>query len=299
MRLLTFMKAGEYALGIKLDHGIIDIEAALAVEPDNRVPVSVTHILEGGDRAVASLENYLEKLDNKSDSSYMLNEEEIVWGPSVTHPNKIICIGLNYRKHADETGAAYPEYPILFNKFNNALTGHQSDIAVPNVTKKLDYEVELGIVIGKQGKYISKDNALDHVFGYCTANDLSARDLQRRTPQWLLGKSCDGFCPIGPFLVTSDEVADPNHLKLQTTVNGEIRQNSTTADMIFGCDEIISYISQHMTLVPGDIILTGTPEGVIMGYPEAKQNYLNPGDKVTVEVEGLGALSNSFIKEES
>ncbi|MGJ9384516.1 fumarylacetoacetate hydrolase family protein [Salipaludibacillus sp. CF4.18] len=299
MRLLTFMKAGKYALGIKLDHGIIDIEAALAVEPDNRVPVSVTHILEGGDHAVASLENYLEKLDNKSDSSYMLNEEEIVWGPSVTHPNKIICIGLNYRKHADETGAAYPEYPILFNKFNNALTGHQSDIAVPNVTKKLDYEVELGIVIGKQGKYISKDNALDHVFGYCTANDLSARDLQRRTPQWLLGKSCDGFCPIGPFLVTSDEVADPNHLKLQTTVNGEIRQNSTTADMIFACDEIISYISQHMTLVPGDIILTGTPEGVMMGYPEAKQNYLKPGDKVTVEVEGLGALSNEFIKEQS
>ena len=157
------------------------------------------------------------------------------------------------------------------------------------MTEKLDYEVELGIVIGKTAKNVSEESALDYVFGYCTANDLSARDLQMRTPQWMLGKTCDGFCPVGPYLVTKDEVGDPQNLQLKTVVNGEIRQNSNTSDMIFSCREIISYISKHMTLVPGDMILTGTPEGVIMGFPPEKQNYLKPGDTVTVEVEKLGA----------
>jgi 2-keto-4-pentenoate hydratase/2-oxohepta-3-ene-1,7-dioic acid hydratase in catechol pathway len=153
---------------------------------------------------------------------------------------------------------------------------------VPKVTDKLDYEVKLAIVIGKEAKYVAKENALDYVFGYCSANDLSARDLQLRTHQWLLGKSCDDFSPIGPYLVTADEVGNPNNLSLKTTVNGETRQNSNTSDMIFYCDEIVSYISQHMTLTPGDIILTGTPEGVVLGLPEEQQVYLKPGDEVTV-----------------
>src|SRR5690606_33440597 len=203
-----------------------------------------------------------------------VNDDEITWGPCVTRPHKIICVGLNYRKHADETNAPYPEVPILFNKFDNTLTGHKDEIRVPKVTKKLDYEVERGIVIGKKAKYVDVDAALDHVFGYCTVNDLSARDLQLRTPQWLLGKSCDKFSPVGPFLVTADEVGDPNNLSLKTYVNGELRQDSNTSDMIFNCAEIVSYISQHMTLEPGDIILTGTPEGVVMGYPEEEQHYI-------------------------
>jgi 2-keto-4-pentenoate hydratase/2-oxohepta-3-ene-1,7-dioic acid hydratase in catechol pathway len=228
----------------------------------------------------------------------MLREDQIVFGPCVTRPSKIICIGLNYRKHAEETNAPIPKYPILFNKFSNTLTGHDSSIPLPNrVTNQVDYEAELVIVIGKKTKYITTEHALEHVFGYCNVNDLSARDLQMRTPQWLLGKTCDKFSPLGPYLVTADEVVDPNQLNIQCKVNGEVRQSSNTSDMIFRCDEIISYISQHMTLYPGDIILTGTPEGVMLGYPENKRVYLKDGDQVSIEIEGLGTLTNVMVNE--
>ena len=205
------------------------------------------------------------KRQSANGNAVVIDEEDLEWGPCVTRPHKIICVGLNYRKHADETNAPYPEVPILFNKFDNTLTGHQSEIAIPAVTNELDYEVELGIVIGKKTKNVSKEEALSHVFGYCTVNDLSARDLQMRTHQWLLGKTCDDFSPAGPYLVTADEVGDPNNLSLKTYVNDEVRQDSNTSDMIFSCAEIVSYISQHMTLAPGDLILTGTPEGVVFG----------------------------------
>lgn len=297
MKLVTFMKEDQQFLGVKIEKGIIDITSALSVHPKQNIPTEIMEVIEGGEQALSSLEDYISSLEVDLESVYLLNEKEIVWGPCVTRPNKIICIGLNYRQHADEIGIAYPETPILFNKFNNTLTGHLCDIAVPKVTKQLDYEVELGIVIGKSAKYISKEEALDHVFGYCTVNDISARDLQMRTQQWLLGKSCDDFSPMGPYLVTADEVGDPNNLKLTTTVNGEERQNSNTSDMIFHCDEIISYISQHMTLSPGDVILSGTPQGVVLGLPEEKRVFLQPGDQVIVEVEKLGALSNTFVAE--
>jgi 2-keto-4-pentenoate hydratase/2-oxohepta-3-ene-1,7-dioic acid hydratase in catechol pathway len=155
----------------------------------------------------------------------------------------------------------------------------------------------LVIVIGKTAKYIEKADALSHVFGYCNVNDLSARDLQMRTQQWLLGKSCDKFSPLGPYLVTADEVGDPNNLQIKCIVNGDVRQNSNTADMIFHCDEIVTYISQHMTLVPGDIILTGTPHGVVLGYPVDKQVWLKDGDIVTIEIEKLGSITNTMVAE--
>lgn len=294
MKLVTFIEGGKKKLGVKAEHGIVDLEAAAAL--NHQIPTDIMAVIQGGDEALQVLETFIRELD-LSNSKFLLNEDVLEWGPCVTNPSKIICVGLNYRKHADETNAPYPEVPILFNKFNNTLTGHKREIAVPKVTDKLDYEVELAIVIGKEAKYISKENALDYVFGYCTANDLSARDLQLRTHQWLLGKSCDDFSPIGPYLVTADEVGDPNHLSLKTTVNGEVRQNSNTSDMIFYCNEIVSYISQHMTLSPGDIILTGTPEGVVLGLPENEQVYLKPGDEVTVEIEKLGKLTNRFVVE--
>ncbi len=210
---------------------------------------------------------------------------------------KIICVGLNYRKHAEETKAAIPEFPILFNKFHNTITAHGSEIAIPRTTTRLDYEAELVIVISKQAKYVPREEALNYVFGYCCVNDLSARDLQLRTPQWMLGKIGDGFSPIGPYLVTADEVGNPNELAIKARVNGELRQNSNTADMIFPCDEIVSYISQHLTLVPGDIILTGTPEGVVLGLPKEQRVYLQPGDVVTIEIEKLGSLTNRLVAE--
>ncbi|TDG00620.1 fumarylacetoacetate hydrolase family protein [Paenibacillus piri] len=302
MKLLTFIENGEQKLGVKTDKGVVHISAALqkvAASAGQTVPQTVHEVIDGGAAAVAALQAYVDQALAAGDG-YVLNESDLTLAPCVTHPNKIICVGLNYRKHAEETGAAIPKYPILFNKFNNTLTGNGADVPLPvKVSSKVDYEAELVIVIGKQAKYVSKEDALSHVFGYCNVNDLSARDLQTRTQQWLLGKSCDGFSPLGPYLVTADEVGNPNDLGIRCIVNGEVRQNSNTSDMIFHCDEIVSYISQHMTLVPGDIILTGTPEGVVLGLPEDQQVFLKDGDVVTIEIDKLGSLTNRLVAEQA
>jgi 2-keto-4-pentenoate hydratase/2-oxohepta-3-ene-1,7-dioic acid hydratase in catechol pathway len=300
MKLVNFTKENTSYLGIKTDKGILSVEDALKVKnPANgaAIPTSITEVIERGEEAVRTIQNYLDSLAITGNEPYVLEEEGLSFGPCVPEPNKIICVGLNYKKHADETNAPYPEVPILFNKFNNTLTAHKKEIAVPKVTEKLDYEAELVIVIGKKTKNVPKEEALSHVFGYCAVNDLSARDLQMRTHQWLLGKTCDDFSPLGPYLVSGDEVGNPNNLSIKAIVNGEICQNSNTSDMIFYCDEIVSYISKHMTLVPGDIILTGTPEGVVLGFPPEKQEYLKPGDVVTIEIEKLGKLTNVFVEE--
>jgi 2-keto-4-pentenoate hydratase/2-oxohepta-3-ene-1,7-dioic acid hydratase in catechol pathway len=298
LKFLTFIKEGKETLGILTEEGVIDLEAALTEEPVKDIPTNIMDVISSDTDTLSSLSHFVNSLLVSKNYSYMIQEHELHFGPCVTRPNKIVCVGLNYRRHADETNAPYPEVPILFNKFSNTLTGHKQPIAIPKVTDQLDYEVELGVVIGKTAKYVTKEKALSHVFGYCTANDLSARDLQLKTPQWLLGKSCDDFSPIGPYLVTADEISDPNNLRMKTYVNGELRQNSSTSDMIFHVDEIISYISQHMTLYPGDIILTGTPEGVVLGKSSDKQVYLKPGDVVSADIEHLGTLTNSFIEEQ-
>lgn len=299
MKLLTFSQNNAFQLGIQTDSGVLDVaQAVQQLSPAFAVPTTVTEAIQGGAAATEALHQLVHlALESSDRQTLILNEQTLNYGPCVTEPGKIICVGLNYRKHAEETNAAIPQYPILFNKFNNTLTGHGHDIALPRVTKEVDYEAELVIVIGKQAKYISKEQALDHVYGYCCVNDLSARDLQMRTAQWLLGKSCDDFSPLGPYLVTADEVGNPNDLKISTTVNGKVRQNSNTADMIFHCDEVVSYISQHMTLYPGDIILTGTPEGVVLGDPVDKRVYLKDGDVVTISIEKLGSLTNRMVKE--
>jgi 2-keto-4-pentenoate hydratase/2-oxohepta-3-ene-1,7-dioic acid hydratase in catechol pathway len=252
----------------------------------------VEELLQGGASALASLEGYVRLVLDRNDAMLFHAEESLKLGPCVTKPEKIICVGLNYRKHAEESNMPIPETPILFNKFNNTLAAHEEDVLLPHNSTQVDYEAELVIVIGKKAKQVSKADALEYVYGYCNADDLSARDLQFRTHQWLLGKSCDGFSPLGPYLVSADEIGDPNDLGIRCYVNGELRQDSNTSDMIFHCDEIVSYISDHMTLEPGDIILTGTPAGVVLGYPEAERVWLKDGDVVTVEIEGLGTLTN-------
>ncbi|MFD2612424.1 fumarylacetoacetate hydrolase family protein [Paenibacillus gansuensis] len=302
MKLLNFIDNGIVKFGVNTKNGVLDIASALAAVQASagiRVPSTVHEAIEGGTAAVQALQVYMEEVEKRGGELpfLWLNEEQLTWAPCVTAPGKIICVGLNYRKHAEETNAPIPEYPILFNKFNNTLAGHGDDIPLPRVTDKVDYEAELVIVIGRSAKYVAKEEALDYVFGYCAVNDLSARDLQMRTAQWLLGKSCDKFSPLGPYLVTADEVGDPNSLDIKCTVNGEVRQHSNTSDMIFHIDEIVSYISQHMTLSPGDIILTGTPEGVVLGYPPEKQVYLREGDTVTIEIEKLGSLTNRMVSE--
>lgn len=293
LKLLSF---DNHRLGVQVESGIIDIAAALTMYPKADVPTDIMAVVEGGDQALQALKNYVEHLQTDG-ASYMHTFADVKWGPAITRPRKIICVGLNYKKHADETKATYPDIPIIFNKFDNALTGHKQAVQVPRTTQRLDHEVELGIVIGKTGKHIPEELALDYVFGYATTNDLSARDIQKRTPQWMAGKTNDGFAPVGPYLVTKDEVVNPNALELKTTVNGEVRQHSNTSDMIFDCQYLIAYISQHMTLYPGDLIMTGTPEGVVLGRPIEERVYLQPGDEVTVEVEKLGALTTYFVED--
>ncbi|WP_299728970.1 fumarylacetoacetate hydrolase family protein [uncultured Tateyamaria sp.] len=208
-------------------------------------------------------------------------------GPCVGHFGKFLCIGLNYSDHAAETGAAIPEHPILFFKANSAVVGAFDDVVMPRGSTHTDWEVELGVVIGKAAKYVPKEDALDYVAGYCVVNDVSERHFQTQlTGQWTKGKSCDTFGPTGPYLVTRDEVPDPQNLAMSLDVNGNRMQTGTTATMIFTVAEIIEHLSGLMTLHPGDVITTGTPPGVGMGMKPP--TYLSVGDVMEVEIEGLG-----------
>ncbi len=209
-------------------------------------------------------------------------------GACVANVGKFICIGLNYADHAAETGARLPAEPILFMKATSAIMGPNDDVIIPRNSHKTDWEVELGVVIGKEARYVSEADAMDHVAGYCTVNDLSERAFQiEHGGQWVKGKSADSFGPIGPWLVTRDEVPDPQNLKLFCEVGGVMRQNGTTATMIFGVRFLVHYISQFMSLQPGDIISTGTPPGVGMGI-KPEPVYLRPGQKIHLGVESLG-----------
>jgi len=210
----------------------------------------------------------------------------------IERPGKIVCVGLNYRDHAEEQGVELPAEPLLFAKWPNALIGPGEAIVIPPVVTKADYEAELGVVIGARVKGVSRENALEAVRGYVCANDVSARDLQFADGQWTRGKSPDTFCPVGP-LVPAAEIADPHALRIRAIVSGEVLQDSTTANLIFGIDEIISHASQTATLEPGDLVLTGTPAGV--GVFRDPQRLLRPGDAVTIEIEGVGTLTNPVV----
>ncbi len=207
-------------------------------------------------------------------------------------PGKIICVGLNYRDHAEEQGVDLPKEPLLFAKFTTSLIGPGEPIVIPPIVTKADYEAELGVVIGERAKGVSKENAFELVAGYLCANDVSARDLQFSDGQWTRGKSPDTFCPVGP-LVPAAEVPDPHALGIRAILNGDTVQDSTTANLIFGIDEIVSYVTQTATLEKGDLILTGTPAGV--GVFRDPQRLLQPGDEITIEIDGVGSLTNPVV----
>jgi 2,4-didehydro-3-deoxy-L-rhamnonate hydrolase len=208
-------------------------------------------------------------------------------------PSKIVCVGLNYRDHAEEQGVELPSAPLLFAKWPNTLIGPGEPIVIPPVVTMCDYEAELGVVIGSRVSRVSKENAFEAVRGYICANDVSARDLQFGDGQWTRGKSPDTFCPVGPAVVPASEIRNPHDLRIRAIVNGEVLQDSTTANLIFGVDEIISYASQTITFEPGDLILTGTPAGV--GVFRDPQRLLQPGDEVTIEIEGVGSITNPVV----
>jgi 2-keto-4-pentenoate hydratase/2-oxohepta-3-ene-1,7-dioic acid hydratase in catechol pathway len=288
MTFVTIRRGKEHSLGIRTGRGILDVRKAEAVFKQ-KAPTSIAEVFQRG--GGPALQRLVDRAQNGKANGLYLAEDKMEYGPCVTDPEKIICIGLNYRKHAAETGNPVPTLPILFNKYNTALAGHGVVITVSReAAEQFDYEVELVIVMGKVARDVSEADALSYVFGYCTGNDFTARDLQRRSSQWMLGKSLDNFAPIGPHLVTADQVPDPNALKIECRVNGEVRQSSNTSDMVFNCARLIAYISKHFTLKPGDIIFTGTPEGVIAGYPKERQVWLRPGDRLTSTIEKLGEL---------
>jgi 2-keto-4-pentenoate hydratase/2-oxohepta-3-ene-1,7-dioic acid hydratase in catechol pathway len=210
----------------------------------------------------------------------------------IERPGKIVCVGLNYRDHAEEQGVELPTEPLLFAKWPTSFIGPGEAIVIPPIVEKCDYEAELGVVIGERVKSVSKENAFEAVRGYVCANDVSARDLQFGDGQWTRGKSPDTFCPVGP-MTPRDEITDPHALAIRAIVSGEVLQDSTTANLIFGVDDVISYASQTTTLEPGDLILTGTPAGV--GVFRDPQRLIQPGDEVTIEIERIGSLTNPVV----
>jgi 2-keto-4-pentenoate hydratase/2-oxohepta-3-ene-1,7-dioic acid hydratase in catechol pathway len=289
LTLLTMRRGGDFRLGVKTNQGILDVREVAQVL-GLPAPSTMDDLLqdEDGPRLNALVDAALQS--NKAKAAF-LDEKNIQYGQVVTRLEKIVCVGLNYRKHAEEANLPIPKYPVLFSKFNNALSSHNAPIPLPvEVAAKFDYETELVIVIGEKAKNVKEADALSYVAGYCTGNDFSARDLQfDRGGQWMIGKTLDHFAPLGPYLVTADQI-NPDKLKIECRVNGELRQSSNTADFIFNSAQMISYISRHITLKPGDVIFTGTPEGVIMGYPKDQQVWLK-----ACSVEKLGELRFELI----
>jgi 2-keto-4-pentenoate hydratase/2-oxohepta-3-ene-1,7-dioic acid hydratase in catechol pathway len=284
---------GSETLGVKLhDDVVLDVRKAshlLGIA----APTTLEDLLKEGNARDLNKLVAAAKTNPKAKAA-MVEESSITFGRLFTNPGKIVCIGLNYRAHAAEANEKLPWVPILFNKYNNALAPHNCTIKLPpkEVSYKFDYETELLIVMGKTARNVSESDALNYVAGYCTSQDFSARDLQLETPsvQWMVGKTLDSFGPIGPYFVSADIVGDPNNLTIETHVNGEKRQSSNTSFMIFNPQKLIAYISKMWTLEPGDIIWSGTPEGVILGYPKDKQVWLKAGDEIVSSIEKLGSL---------
>ncbi|KAA0121449.1 FAA hydrolase family protein [Methylobacterium sp. P1-11] len=295
MVLINMRRGNAYTLGVKMTGGVLDVAAAgrtLGIP----VPADMDDLLQNGRGPM--LRALVDAVEAAPDGRFMLSESGIAYGPVVTRPEKIIMMGFNYRHHAEETGTPIPKDPPLFNKYNNALNYHGGTITLPTETaREFDYETELVLVFGRECRNVSEADALDYLAGYCTGNDFSARDLQTLTSQFMIGKTSDGFAPLGPYLVTADRVKDPNDLKLKTLVNGQVRQDWSTNDMIFNCRQLVSFASKVMTIKPGDIFYTGTPQGVIFGekIPRKDRAWLKPGDEVVSELEGLGALRFKLV----
>lgn len=313
MKLVTYWAKSEKTkkkLGVWVQGWVIDlIQASLVFCPAEKFLVQeMEELLAAGpeglrwaEKVTNNVLKYTKKIKNEKEflasslEKVLFKEEEIDFLPPLTRPGKIICIGLNYYDHCEEQKAKIPASPIIFAKFNNALCATKQPVIRPSITSQLDYEAELAVIIGKKGRNIHRQEAPKFMAGYTIINDVTARDLQRRDRQWVRSKTFDTFAPLGPFLVTADEIADPQNLYIRCWVNGVLRQNSSTAQMIFSLDYLINFISQVMTLLPGDIIATGTPAGV--GAFCEPPVYLEPGDVMRIEIEKIGVLENYVVDE--
>lgn len=296
MRLVSYGADSALRCGIEIDNTIYDTSAiahagGLSLDYESIDWTKTKEVIGAGDRVLRLLENVAKGVkESRLNSGINLAPKNARLGPPVPDPDKIICLGLNYRDHAEEANLPVPKVPLLFAKFRNSLTGPVDEIELPDASESVDYEAELAIVIGKITKNVSEENALEYVFGAMAMNDVSARDVQLATSQWMAGKAIDTFAPCGPALVSLDELGDIQNLRIQARVNGRLVQDSNTGNMIFRVSYIVSYLSQLMTLVPGDIIATGTPAGV--GFKREPPILLKDGDLVEVEVERIGRLAN-------
>ncbi len=285
MKLVTFQHNGQTHIGAlikeKRSDKVVDFSKAAP-----SLPKTMKSFLAAGERALRAAQKAVEN----APTSAVFKLSDVKLKAPVPNPGKIICIGLNYRDHAAETNQTVPDYPTVFSKYNNAVNDPGGAILIPKVTNQVDYEAELGVVIGKRAKHVSTADALSYVAGYLPFNDVSARDYQRRTTQFTQGKSFDSFAPMGPVLTTADEVPDPHTLEIQLSISGEVLQKSNTRELIFKVDHLVAYLSAIMTLEPGDVIATGTPSGV--GAARTPKRWLLPGEVVRIEIDKLGVLEN-------
>lgn len=302
LKLVTYIRQDAFRLGAIINDHVIDVEQVYRTFQSEmndvprlaEFPKEMLTLLRSDDetwQALAATVNWGKTMPEKV-KPFLYPLYEVQLAPPVCNPSKIVCVGLNYHDHCREQGIEVPKRPLLFAKFPSTIIGLDDDITwTPHITEQVDYEAELAVVIGRRGRNIPLDEVIHYIAGYTIVNDVSARDLQFSDGQWVRGKSLDTFCPMGPYLVTPDEVADPQQLKIRCWVNGELRQDSNTAEMIFKIRELITFISQTCTLMPGDIVSTGTPNGV--GVFRDPPVFLQPGDVVEIEIEKLGRLRNN------
>lgn len=287
MRLVTFGSPEKWTAGIETPSGVVSLDEAARAAGWAETGLTNRRLLAMGPKKMEELEKVAKTLTGQPIANLRI-------GPPIPDPQKIICIGLNYHDHAKEVGAATPPSPIFFAKFANSLVGPQDDLVPPRDENHVDYEAELAIVISKPGRYIARNNAMDHVAGAMAFNDVSARDFQLANQLWTSGKAVDTFGPCGPALVTLDDLGNLQDLAVKTRVNGDVVQNGTTASMIFGIAELIEFLTKVMTLEPGDIIATGTPAGVARAHTPPR--FLKTGDVVEVEIQGIGTLKNTLLE---
>ena len=300
MRLVTYTRLGVPSIGIHLENGILDIPEAASrfgrmYHVHGKVfPGTMMDLLQwpsGLDVVRQILDSYMGLPDDERPMVYPMSSVRLL--APIPRPGKVVALGLNYRDHIAETGREVPEFPVIFTKFSSSVIGPGEAITIPSVSKKIDWEVELGVVIGQTCQSVSEDKALDYVAGYTAINDVSARDLQRSDVQWVRAKSIDTFCPMGPCIVTADELGDGSELHVCTKVNDVVKQESSTSNLIFNVPKIVSYLSHSFTLEPGDVIATGTPSGV--GFARDPPEYLKKGDEVEVSIENIGILRNPVV----
>ena len=285
MRIVTFRRNADSwpEVGVVRDDTIVSLGA--------NCPNAVS-LIANWDQAQAPV---LEYLDKNAPAEAIVKMADVKLMAPVLRPHKIICIGLNYRDHAVESGMDIPQFPTVFNKFSSSIIGPGDEIVLPKASEKPDYEAEFAFVVGESGRHIKAEDWRKHVFGYTIVNDVSARDFQMRTTQWMMGKTFDTFCPMGPWIVTANEIEDPHDLDIKMTINGEVLQNSNTKELIFRIPDLIEYLSSVMTLESGDIVSTGTPAGVGLGHKPPR--WLRPGDECVVSISGIGELRNPVVAE--